>query len=107
MAAWKAALKEGGPWLKATLERLRANRDRVAAWAKARGLGHHPPEGTYLAWIQTPFPKAAAYFLERARVALNPGESFGRGYDTYVRLNFATYPEVLEEALRRLDGALT
>ncbi|AFH38334.1 aminotransferase [Thermus thermophilus] len=106
MAAWKAALKEGGPWLKATLERLRANRDRVAAWAKARGLGHHPPEGTYLAWIQTPFPKAAAYFLERARVALNPGESFGRGYDTYVRLNFATYPEVLEEALRRLDGAL-
>jgi len=106
MAAWKAALKEGGPWLKATLEQLRANRDRVAAWAKARGLGHHPPEGTYLAWIQTPFPKAAAYFLERARVALNPGESFGRGYDTYVRLNFATYPEVLEEALRRLDGAL-
>ena len=36
MAAWKAALKEGGPWLKATLEQLRANRDRVAAWATSK-----------------------------------------------------------------------
>lgn len=39
-------------------------------------------------------------------MALNPGENFGPGYDRYVRLNFATYPEVLEEALRRLEAAL-
>ncbi len=105
-AAWKAALLEAGDWLKATLERLKANRDRVAAWAREVGLGHHPPEGTYLAWLRTPIPRAGAFFLERARVALNPGESFGEGYDRYVRLNFATYPEVLEEALRRLERAL-
>ena len=107
MAAWKAALREGGPWLKATLERLKANRDRVAAWAKEVGLGHFPPEGTYLAWLKTPIPKAAAYLLREARVALNPGETFGEGYDRHVRLNFATYPEVLEEALRRLQEALS
>lgn len=106
MAAWKAALLEGGPWLAETLARLRANRDRVAAWANAVGLGHFPPEGTYLAWLKTPIPKAGAFFLERAKVALNPGESFGEGYGAYVRLNFATYPEVLEEALGRLQRAL-
>lgn len=106
MAAWKAALEEGEGWLRETLERLKANRKRVAAWAKAAGLGHFPPEGTYLAWLKTPIPKAAAFFLKEARVALNPGENFGEGYDRYVRLNFATYPEVLEEALKRLSEAL-
>lgn len=106
MAAWKAALREGEGWLRETLKRLQANRERVAAWAKAVGLGHFPPEGTYLAWLKTPIPKAAAFFLKEARVALNPGENFGEGYDRYVRLNFATYPEVLEEALRRLSEAL-
>lgn len=106
MAAWKAALEEGEGWLRETLERLKANRKRVAAWAKAAGLGHFPPEGTYLAWLKTPIPKAAAFFLQEARVALNSGENFGEGYDRYVRLNFATYPEVLEEALKRLSEAL-
>ncbi len=106
MAAWKAALREGEAWLRETLDRLRQNRDRVAAWAKAMGLRHFPPEGTYLAWLGTRIPKAGTYFLEKAKVALNPGEAFGEGYDRYVRLNFATYPEVLEEALRRLTEAL-
>jgi cystathionine beta-lyase len=106
MAAWKAALREGGPWLRETLALLKANRERVAAWAKERGLVHFPPEGTYLAWLGTGIPKAAAHLLKEARVALNPGESFGEGYERYVRLNFATYPEVLEEALKRLAEAL-
>ena len=50
--------------------------------------------------------KAAAHLLKEARVALNPGESFGEGYERYVRLNFATYPEVLEEAINRMAQAL-
>lgn len=106
MAAWKAALLEGDAWLQETLGQLRTNRERVAAWAREEGLGHFPPEGTYLAWLKTPVPTAAAFFLQEARVALNPGENFGEGYDRHVRLNFATYPEVLEEALRRLGEAL-
>ncbi len=107
LAAWKAALQEGEAWLQGVRAQLKANRDRVAAWAREVGLIHFPPEGTYLAWLKTPFPQAAARLLREARVALNPGESFGEGYDRYVRLNFATYPEVLEEALRRLTKALT
>jgi cystathionine beta-lyase len=104
-AAWKAGLLEGGEWLRKTLARLQANRDRVAAWAREVGLEHLPPEGTYLAWLGTPIPEAARFFLERAQVALNPGESFG-GESRFVRLNFATYPEVLEEALARMERAL-
>ena len=106
MAAWKAALLEGEGWLREVLGKLRQNRDRVAAWARGMGLFHLPPEGTYLAWLKTPFPQAASHLLKEARVALNPGENFGQGYDRYVRLNFATYPEVLEEALGRLTQAL-
>jgi cystathionine beta-lyase len=106
MAAWKAALLEGEGWLREVLGTLRQNRDRLAAWAQEMGLFHVPPEGTYLAWLRMPFPKAASRLLEEARVALNPGESFGEGYDRYVRLNFATYPEILEEALNRMAQAL-
>jgi cystathionine beta-lyase len=106
MAAWKAALLEGEGWLREVLGTLRQNRDRLAAWAQEMGLFHVPPEGTYLAWLRMPFPKAASRLLEEARVALNPGENFGEGYDRYVRLNFATYPEVLEEALNRMAQAL-
>ncbi|MGQ9736014.1 MAG: MalY/PatB family protein [Thermaceae bacterium] len=104
-AAWKAGLLEGQAWLKETLQTLRANRDLVTAWAHRLGLDLLPPEGTYLAWIGTPIPEASQFFLERARVALNPGESFG-GESRFVRLNFATYPEILEEALDRMEKAL-
>jgi cystathionine beta-lyase len=47
-------------------------------------------------------PDPATVFLERGRVALSPGPSFGTGGAGHVRLNFATSPELLTEAVRRL-----
>ena len=50
---------------------------------------------------------AAAVFRERGRVALGSGPRYGaeagRGF---VRLNFATSPQILEEAVRRMASAL-
>lgn len=47
-----------------------------------------------------------AWLVENAKIALNPGFAFGEGGAGHVRLNFATSPEILGEALDRFDVAL-
>ena len=72
---------------------------------------YRQPQGTYLAWLdcralglqQDP----AEVFLDRGRVALTSGPSFGTGGAGHVRLNFATSPEVLTEAVRRMASAVS
>ncbi|GLV87979.1 aminotransferase [Streptomyces lavendulae subsp. lavendulae] len=104
VAALVAAYEEeaADEWLAKTLVRLRHNNNKVAE-AVARtmpGIGYVPAESTYLAWLDctalgvgTP----AAYFRERARVAMCEGTEFaGQGY---VRLNFALPEDVLDQAL--------
>jgi cystathionine beta-lyase len=111
--ATAAAWREGQPWLDAVMELLRANRDRVAAWAAelAPAIGHRPPEATYLAWLDcggvaVGDSRPQDFFLQRARVALHSGAEFGPGGETCVRLNFATSPAILEELLGRMAGAI-
>jgi len=108
-----AAWREGQPWLEAVLTRLQANRERLARWVayEVDGIRHQPPEATYLAWLDCswahlPGGSPQRFFLEEARVALGVGGDFGPGGDTYVRLNFATSGEILEELLGRMAGAL-
>ncbi len=106
-----AAWEHGQPWLDEVMEQLRWNRDRVASWAAAQGgVRHHPPEATYLAWLDLralALPATAHSFcLEEARVGLNPGEDFGPGGEGCVRLNFATSPDILDRILERLSAAL-
>jgi cystathionine beta-lyase len=107
-----AAWREGQPWLDGVMEALRVNRDRVAAWAAgaAPAIRHHPPEATFLAWLdcgdlRLPGPPRQ-FFLEEARVALHGGADFGPGGEEAVRLNFATSPAILDELLDRMAAAL-
>ena len=107
-----AAWREGQPWLDAVLQVLQANRDRVARFVAEElpGVRHYSPEGTYLAWLdcraldlpEGPFQ----FFLDRARVALSEGATFGQAGEGCVRLNFATSPAVLEQVLGRMAGAV-
>jgi cystathionine beta-lyase len=110
--AHTAALRDGTAWLDALLAGLDDNRRLLADLLAAHlpALGHRPGQATYLAWIdcrglgldQDP----AEVFLERGRVALNSGIPFGEGGAGHVRLNLATSPEVIEEAVRRMAAAV-
>jgi cystathionine beta-lyase len=40
--------------------------------------------------------------IEKGRVAFNPGHTFGKQCHQYVRLNFATSPEIISEAIDRI-----
>jgi cysteine-S-conjugate beta-lyase len=107
-----AAWRESGPWLRQVMEVLGANRDRVARYLAAElpQVEHHPPEATYLAWLncrELGLPTSPyTFLLEQARIGLNDGAEFGPPGEGYVRLNFATAPAILEQILERLASAV-
>ncbi len=113
--AHTAAFRDGGDWLDLLLADLVASRARLADLLGEHlpGVGYRQPEGTYLAWLDCRglgIPASAgtpgAFFGDRAKVALSPGESFGVGGAGHVRLNFATSPLILTEAVARMGEAL-
>ncbi|MGW2046405.1 MalY/PatB family protein [Streptomyces sp. NPDC001858] len=110
--AHTAALREGTAWLDALLGGLDDNRGLLAALLAERlpGVRYRPGDATFLAWLDCRAlglgDDPAAVFLERGRVALNSGLDFGTGGAGHVRLNLATSPEILTEAVRRMAAAV-
>ncbi len=113
LAATIVAWSEADQWLSDVMSYLDRNRKRVAEWASQADLGHHMPEATYLAWLdcrRVEVPGGLTlqqHFLQHAKVALSDGLDFGEPGRGYVRLNFATSAEILEEILSRLSAALS
>lgn len=126
--AHTAALREGGDWLDALLKGLDQNRRLLQDLLSLHlpPIRYQLPQATFLAWLDcrelglaseaaipagergvvTHSTGPAAVFLDRGRVALNAGETFGTGGAGHVRLNFATSSEVITEAVRRMASAL-
>ncbi|MFD5571500.1 MalY/PatB family protein [Streptomyces cadmiisoli] len=110
--AHSAALRDGNAWLDALLAGLDDNRSLLSDLLAEHlpGIVHRPGEATYLAWLDCRAlglgDDPAQVFLHRGRVALNSGLPFGTGGAGHVRLNLATAPEVLTEAVRRMAAVL-
>ncbi len=110
--AHTAALRDGTAWLDAVLAGIDENRRLLTELLAERlpGVVHRPGEATYLAWLDCRAldlgDDPAEVFLDRGRVALSSGLPFGRGGAGHVRLNLATSPEVLTEAVGRMAAAL-
>jgi len=112
MIATEAAWRTGEPWLNALLPYLAKNRDLLDARIEAAAPGARAMhlDGTYLGWVDfsgtgLPPKEVADRVAKRARLFVSPGEQFGPGGETWLRINFATPRPVLEEALGRLDDA--
>ncbi|CAN2212920.1 MalY Bifunctional PLP-dependent enzyme with beta-cystathionase and maltose regulon repressor activities [Candidatus Nanopelagicaceae bacterium] len=107
-----AAFKEGEPWLDKLMVQLDSNRKLVASLVaeKLPKAKMHMPHCSYLAWIDFSGYEIgedpAAYLVEHAKVAFVPGVRFGKSFEQYVRLNFATSPEILTEAINRVARTL-
>jgi cystathionine beta-lyase len=110
--ALEAAWSHADPWLEEVVPYLEANRDFVAAFVEAAlpGVRHVAPEGTYLAWLDCRAlelaPSPQRFFLERAKVGLSDGPTFGMPGEGFVRLNFATSRPLLTRALEQMATAL-
>ncbi|MGI5200251.1 aminotransferase class I/II-fold pyridoxal phosphate-dependent enzyme [Spirillospora sp. CA-108201] len=111
MVATTAALDHGEGWLRAVMKDLSAARDLVRDHLEAAGLPDlwRPPDATYFAWLDLRRwepERPGAYLLERAGVAVGEGAGYGAAGAGFVRLNFASPPHVLSEALERITGVL-
>jgi cysteine-S-conjugate beta-lyase len=112
LTAALAAYKDGQEWLGEVLEYMEGNRDFLFDYVSKEmpGIRMEKPEGTYLAWLDcresviegSPYQ----FFLEKARVGLNDGVSFGKGGEGFVRLNFGCPRKTLEKGLMRMRNAL-
>jgi cystathionine beta-lyase len=110
--AQAAALREGDEWLDALLRGLDRNRHllRDLLADALPEVGYRVPEGTYLAWLDCRDLELgadpAALFREHGKVALSRGLDFGTGGAGHARLNFATSPQLLTEAVERMARAV-
>jgi cystathionine beta-lyase len=106
LVAAEAAWRDGGPWLAAQLEYLRANRDLLAATVEGLpNVTMARVEATYLAWLDVRalgLENPAAHF-EAHGLGFSPGSHFGA--EGFVRCNFACARPTMEEACRRLEKA--
>ncbi len=107
--ASEVAFREGDDWLDAVIEQLDRNRTQLAD-ELARHLPKvrwTPPAATYLAWLDCTRlslgDEPASAFLQHGRVALSRGLDYGPEGAGHVRLNFATSPDHLSEAIRRMS----
>ncbi|KJK49343.1 cystathionine beta-lyase [Lentzea aerocolonigenes] len=109
--AHTAAFNHAGDWLDALLEALDENRrllqDLLAE--ELPSVRYRPAPGTYLAWLDCRElglgDRPAKTFLDRGRVAVNCGTTFGTGGNGFVRMNLATSPEIITEAVRRMAAS--
>jgi len=107
-----AAFKDGGVWLDSVLETLEENslmvRDLLSA--KLPSVKTHLPQSSYVAWLDLTSlnlgENPAQTLLERGKVAFNAGHMYGPQSSQFVRLNYATSPTILTEAIDRIVKSL-
>ena len=103
--AGEAGYREGDQWLGRLLGELRANQQLLGELLSAQlpEVRWTRPDATFLAWLDLRDlglgSDPAAAVLDRSRVALSAGPTFGAGGAGFARLNLATGPALLTDAV--------
>jgi cystathionine beta-lyase len=103
-----AAYRDGAAWLDDVIAVVDHNRALLAELLadKLPEVGYTPPRAGYLAWLDLRAlglgDEPCEALLERGRVALNPGLTFGPQGAGHARLNIGTSPALVEEAVTRI-----
>jgi cystathionine beta-lyase len=107
VVAAEAAFADGDVWLDETIATIAANQRDLPGLLPDGVRVAYPAEASYLAWLECDIDDPADVFLQRGRVALNPGRDFGAAYSRCARLNVGTTPELVREAVSRMASALS
>ena len=121
--AHTAALRHGQVWVDEVMAEITANKALLARLLAERvpGVRYVPEPGTYLAWVDCAglgLDHPQQHFLRHGRVAFNVGTAFGFGFGTppgdegaqyrqFVRINLATSPALVTEAVERMAASLS
>ncbi len=106
--ATATAFDQGVTWLDTVITQLDFNRHLISELLAEHlpEVSYNPPQHSYLAWLdlsnlelgEIPTEK----ILEKSRVALNPGHIYGAQWKNFARLNFATSPEIITQAITQM-----
>lgn len=111
--ALEAAYTYGERWLAELVLYLEENLNYLIAYFKDNIPEIKPiqPDGTYLVWLNCDGlglegRELMDFFVNDAKVGVNPGSTFGENGKRFVRLNFGCSRSILEEALKRIEHAV-
>lgn len=106
--ATATAFGKGVVWLDTVIAQLEFNRHLISDLLAEHlpEVSYTPPQHSYLAWInleglslgENPSEK----ILEKSKVALNAGHIYGAQWGHFARLNFATSPEIITQAVTQI-----
>ena len=100
-------------WLDSAIETFESNRKYLKnlLTQSLPAVGYRVPDFSYLAWLDLSGlnlgENPAQVLLEKGKLALNAGITFGPESGNFVRLNFATGEEMLDEAVSRIASCLS
>lgn len=111
--ALEAAYSYGEEWLDELLVYLEENRNFLIKFFEERIPKIKPihSQSTYLVWLDCSElglegRELMDFFVNEAKVGVNPGKAFGQNYGNFVRLNIGCPRKTLEEGLKRIETAL-
>lgn len=109
--AHAAALTDARAWVEQCLTEIETNRRLLSELLTEHlpQIRYTPGPATYLAWLDCTglgLDDPHRTFLDRGRVAFNPGPAFGTGGEQHVRMNLATNPEIIRDGVARMVAAL-
>jgi len=100
-------------WLDSAIETFDSNRNylKKLLTQSLPTVGYRVPDFSYLAWLDLTSlnlgENPAQTLLEKGKLALNAGAMFGADSGNFVRLNFATSEEILDDAVSRIASCLS
>ena len=109
--ATQAGYESGGEWLENVLNVIASNYAYMKSELESSlpGVVVCEMEGTYLPLVDLRAvcaPEKTHEFVQgAARLAVDYGEWFGDGYEGFVRINMATDPKFVREAVKRIKDA--
>jgi len=113
LTAIEAAYKHGEEWLEEVMSYIEDNFDYMISFIKENmpNVKCRKPEATYLGWLDfrkifTKQDELDDFLINRVKVALNSGITFGKKGEGFVRINLGCPRTILEEALKRIKNAL-
>ncbi|MHC9001235.1 MalY/PatB family protein [Enterococcus bulliens] len=109
--AAKTAYAKSDEWLASFLSVVKINEQYIRQTLRASypDIEIAPLEGTYLLWIdlaKVSHGEVKTLVQDKAKLAIDFGEWFSKDYATYIRINLATKPEIIQKAVTQLIYAI-
>lgn len=113
ITAFEAAYCHGDEWLDALMAYLQQSLDWVKGYINSTfdSLSLIAPEGTYLLWLDCREmglnnEELRQFFINQAKVGMNPGYVFGDSGSGFMRLNMATPRSRVQQAFQNIAAAM-